>query len=309
MDLTLFLVAGLVFCAGVGLAVFGATDLAVQRGELLRRLGLRRQADGATAAQAEPLVLEDPRGKSLLHLLRPGEERDLSRVRRRLRRAGYRGSSAVRLYYTYKWAIAIGGVLAASLVLPRVFAGAGMAITISVYVLAFLASVFAVDAWIERRIAWRKGQIEDGLPEVLDLLLVCLEAGHGLDQAFVRVSRETRRSNPTLAEELSVMVAELAAGRPRAETLNALADRTGVPGVISLATVIKQAERFGVSIADTLRVYAKEMRDRRFVKAEERANLMPVKLAITMVLLTIYPLLVIVVGPAFIQILRTLVNV
>ncbi len=303
-DMILFVIAGLAFCAGVGLTVFGATDLAAQRGELLRRLGVSSHA--GVAASAAPLILEDPRGRTLERLLRPGEEKELSRARRRLRRAGYRGSSTVRLYYTYKWAIATVGVVAASLMLPGLLAGIGNLIAIPAYVLALLASMFAVDLWIDRRIAWRKSQIENGLPEALDLLLVCLEAGHGLDQAFLRVSREMKRSNATLAEELSVLVAELAVGKARADALNDLADRSAVPGIVSLATVIKQADRFGVSIADTLRLYAREMRARRFVKAEERANLMPVKLAVTMVLLTIYPLLMIIVGPAFIQLMRML---
>jgi tight adherence protein C len=304
-DLVLLLVTGLVFCSGVGLAVFGASALVVQRGELQRRLGLSGHPDEAVVPAA-PLVREDPLEKSLQRLLRPGEEQDLSRARAKLRRAGYRGGAAVRLYYIYKWTIAVAGVMAVSLLLPGLLAGVRATISIPIYVLGYLASLFAVDFWIDRRIAWRKEQIENGLPELLDLLLVCLEAGHSLDQGFARVSRETYRSNPTLSEELSVLVAELAAGRPRAEALNALVDRTNVPGIISLTAVIKQADRFGVSIADTLRTYAKEMRDRRFVKAEERANLMPVKLAITMVMLTIYPLLMIVVGPAFIQILRTI---
>lgn len=304
-DLVLLLVTGLVFCGGVGLAVFGASALIAQRGELQRRLGLSGHP-GDAVAPAATLVLEDPLGKSLQRLLRPGEEQDLSRTRAKLRRAGYRGGSAVRLYYIYKWTIAVAGVMAVSLLLPGLLASVRATISIPIYVLGYLASVFAVDFWIDRRIAWRKERIENGLPELLDLLLVCLEAGHSLDQAFARVSRETYRSNPTLSEELSVLVAELAAGRPRAEALNALVDRTNVPGIVSLTAVIRQADRFGVSISDTLRTYAKEMRDRRFVKAEERANLMPVKLAITMVMLTIYPLLMIVVGPAFIQILRTI---
>lgn len=304
IDWILLAVAGAALYAGVGLTIFGATDMVAQRGELMRRLGVHSRFKPTPTSAS--LVLQDPRGKSLERLLRPGEEKDLSRASRRLRRAGYRGAADVRLYYTYKWTIATAGVLVASLVLPGLLARVGNIIAIPIYVLTFLTSLSVVDVWISRRTAWRKEQIENGLPEALDLLLVCLEAGHGLDQAFMRVSREIKRSNATLAEELSVMVAELAAGRPRADALNGLADRAGVPGIISLATVIKQADKFGVSIADTLRGYAREMRDRRFVKAEERANLMPVKLAITMVLLTMYPLLAIIVGPAFIQILRAL---
>jgi tight adherence protein C len=299
-------IVGIMLCAGLGLLAYGVADMLAQRRQLLLRLGGRVPTADAATAHPEPLLMEDPHASALSRFLRPGEESNLSRMRRRLRRAGYRGASAVRLYYTYKWTIAFGGVLLASLFIPRLLVNAGQWLSIAAFVLVFLVCLFAADLWVDRRIAWRRNQIDLGLPDALDLLLVCLEAGHGLDQAFVRVAREIGPSNPTLSEELSLFVAELAVGKPRAEALSDLADRCGVSGVVSLTTVIKQADKFGVSIADTLRVYAREMRDRRFVKAEERANMMPVKLAITLVLLTIYPLLLIVIGPAFIKVVRAL---
>lgn len=305
MDTISFLITGLALCTGVGLLAYGMGDLITQRRALLRRLGVDHKADDVLRAPP-PLVLEDPRQKSFERLIRPGDERDLSRTHLRLSQAGYRGRSAVRLYYTYKWTIAFVGVILSSLVLPRWLEGSSYMLSIPVFALAMILSLFVVDLWIDRRIVWRKTQIEYGLPEAFDLLLVCMEAGHGLDQAFLRVAHEMKRSNAVLAEELSIFVAELAVGKARAQALADLAKRTNVPSVTSLANVIRQADKFGVSIADTLRIYAKEMRDRRFIKAEERANMMPVKLAITTVLLTIYPLLLIIVGPAIILILRRL---
>jgi tight adherence protein C len=158
--------------------------------------------------------------------------------------------------------------------------------------------------WVERQIAYRKIAVERAFPDALDLLLVCLEAGHGLDQAIARVSQELSSSAPVLASELKTAVHQLRAGRDREQVLTDFAWRTGVPDVNSFVTVLRQADQFGVSIAETLRIYAGEMRNKRFMRAEEKANMMPVKLALGAIMFTVPPTIIVLIGPSIIMIMR-----
>jgi tight adherence protein C len=146
--------------------------------------------------------------------------------------------------------------------------------------------------------------IERSFPDALDLILVCIEAGHGLDQALNRVATEMKKSAPVLSAEVALIVAELRAGKVRDKVLSDFAERIGLQDVNAFVTVMKQAQQFGVSIADTLRVYSKEMRNKRFMRAEEKANMMPIQLALGAIAFTIPPVIVILIGPSVVLILR-----
>jgi tight adherence protein C len=210
----------------------------------------------------------------------------------------------MRIYFAAKWAIAIGGFLLGAIVFAAFMDPTQPLYPMISVVVVVALSFFATDMWIERQITYRRMAVEKSFPDALDLLLVCIEAGHGLDQALNRVAAETATSAPVLSTELTLTVQQLRAGRDRGTVLQDFSERTGVQDVKAFVTVMRQADQFGVSIADTLRVYSTEMRNKRFMRAEEKANMMPVKLALGAILFTVPPTIIVLVGPSIIMIVR-----
>lgn len=162
------------------------------------------------------------------------------------------------------------------------------------------------DALLARMVRRRQDTIRRGLPEAADFLVVCVEAGQSLDSAFVRVAREMRLSCPELAREMHWVTLEFRAGRPRAEALDNLSARTGVEDVETLASMLNQADRFGTSTSDALRVYADMLRVKRRQEAQETAAKIPVKLLFPLIFFIFPSLVVVLAGPAMIQIFRVL---
>ncbi|HHS94192.1 MAG TPA: type II secretion system F family protein, partial [Rhodobacterales bacterium] len=160
--------------------------------------------------------------------------------------------------------------------------------------------------WITRRLEARKEEIVNGFPDALDMMLVCVEAGQSLDQSIIRVSKEIRAGFPALAEEFEIVSYEMKAGKERVEVLRDMGERAGVPDVASFVTVLIQSTTFGTSIADSLRVYAGEMRDKRVMRAEEKANKLPTKMTLATMMLTVPPLLIILIGPSVYGVYTTL---
>jgi tight adherence protein C len=152
--------------------------------------------------------------------------------------------------------------------------------------------------WIKLRISNRKNSIQRGLPDALDLMVVCVEAGTGLDAALNRTAEEMKKTNSALAEELSLVNLEIRAGKQKQEALKNLAWRTGLEDVSNLTTLLIQTERFGTSIAQALRVHSDFMRTKRFQRAEELAQKMPVKLLFPLVLFILPMFFLITLGPA-----------
>ncbi len=150
--------------------------------------------------------------------------------------------------------------------------------------------------------------MQEGLPEALDLLVVCVESGNGLDAAINRVGEEMKLSNPVVSEEFKLLSLETRAGKPRADALRSLSERTDLDEVSSLVTLVIQTERFGTSIGQALRVHADSMRTKRYQKAEEIAQKMPVKLIFPLFLFIFPAILIVVLGPAVISIFRTLIQ-
>ena len=173
--------------------------------------------------------------------------------------------------------------------------------------IGYLAPVY----WITKRTQQRQQEITNGFPDALDLMLVCVEAGQSLDQAILRVSSDSEAAHPSLAEEFAIVGAEMRAGKERNAVLRGsrARDRAGVSDVSSFVTVLVQSAAFGTSIAQALRVYAAEMRDKRLMRAEEKANLLPTKLTLGTMAFTVPPLLLILIGPSIIEILRALTGV
>jgi len=152
----------------------------------------------------------------------------------------------------------------------------------------------------------RQEAITDALPDALDLLTVCVEAGLGINSAFLRIAEEFRLSSPTLSEEFDVVNREMVAGKPRMEALRALADRTGVEDVKSLVAMLIQTERLGTSLAQSLRVHSDSLRVRRRQRAEEAAAKTTIKLVFPLVFLLFPALFIVILGPGVLQILHVL---
>jgi tight adherence protein C len=162
--------------------------------------------------------------------------------------------------------------------------------------------------WVTRRQKARQEEITNGFPDALDMMLVCVEAGQSLDQSILRVAKEIRAGYPALADEYLQVSQEMKAGKDRISVLRDMSERAGVQDVASFVTVLIQSASFGTSIADALRVYASEMRDKRVMRAEEKANTLPTKMTLATMMFTVPPLLVILVGPSIYNIYLTLSN-
>lgn len=157
---------------------------------------------------------------------------------------------------------------------------------------------FAPKRWVNQRVAARTAEIQNGFPDALDMLLVCVEAGQSLDQGIIRVSKELATSYPALSEEFETVAHEIKAGLDKPSVLRAFGERTGVNDVMSFVTVMIQSQQFGTSIAEALRLYAADMRDKRIMRAEEAANKIPTKMTLGTMMFTVPPLLIILVGPS-----------
>jgi tight adherence protein C len=154
----------------------------------------------------------------------------------------------------------------------------------------------------------RQKEMQKALPDALDLLVVCVEAGLALNQALVRVSEETERLSPVLAEQLALVNLEIRAGTPRDDALRNFGERTGLDDIKSLVAMLIQTDRFGTSIAQALRVQADTLRTKRRQRAEEAAAKTTIKLVFPLVLFIFPAMFVVILGPALIQILETLQN-
>ncbi|HJR59037.1 MAG TPA: type II secretion system F family protein [Vicinamibacterales bacterium] len=239
----------------------------------------------------------DPRLRRLPGFL-PKSPKDMTRLRRRLGRAGYHSPTAVVVYG------------AATLLTPVLF-GLTALFLFGTGIGGLLGIAFAViigymlpGIVLARQIDNRKLQIANGLPDALDLLIVCVEAGCGLDQAIVKVTDELQLTYPALAEELRMVTTEVRAGKPRLEAFKNFAERTKVDDVRSLVALLIQTDKFGTSIAQALRTHAETSRTKRRQRAEERAAKVGVKLVFPLVLFLFPALYVVILGPAVIQFLR-----
>ena len=236
----------------------------------------------------------------------PAEGWENSPIRLRFLHAGYRGDGPVMLYFGAKTVLALlFPILAYFYVL---LGGTNHSTT---GMLAQLLGAGAVGYYLPnvvlaRLVFVRQREIFESFPDAADLLMVCVEAGLGLDAALVKVTEEMRLKSEALAEELHLLNLELRAGSSRDKALRNLAQRTGVEEVSSFATMLIQADRFGTSIGDSLRVFSDMLRTKRRMRAEEMAAKIPLKLLFPMVLCIFPALLLVLLGPAFIQIYRIL---
>lgn len=232
--------------------------------------------------------------------LMPKSEPEQNKLRLKLTHAGFRQESAVPIFIGLKFlSLLAGGVLGAAIFMPTI----GLRLDIVKWVAIFAGiGLFLPDLILWWLVKKRQEQIFLTLPDVLDLLVVCVESGLGLDAAMRRVVEEMKPVAPAICEELAVCNFQMQVGRPRRDVLHDLGVRTGVDDVRSLAAILIQAERFGSSVAQALRVQSDAMRVRRRQLAEERAQKTAVKLIFPLVLFIFPGVFVVLVGPAAIQI-------
>jgi len=247
------------------------------------------------------LSLFHPRKGAMEQMVRPFQNvlprstQEVSVVQKRLIRAGFRKDSAVNMFYGVKVLVPL------SLSLLVTLTGVYTWGPFFVYALAAGLGFLLPDFWLGNRIANRQLRIRLGLPEALDLMVICSEAGLSLDQALLKVSQELRFSQPEIADEFGLLMLEQKAGRPRDEALKGLADRTDIDSLRALVNTLIQADTFGTSIAKTLRVYSDSMRTRRRQQAEERAAKTTVKLVFPLVFFIFPSFFVVALGPAMIS--------
>jgi len=223
-----------------------------------------------------------------------------SRVQKLMIRAGYRSPEAL---------LAMRGVRVLFPILTlgaMYFSGAYRFNIILVPIVALGLGILLPDMWLSWRVSSRQHQLRKALPDALDLLVICVEAGLGLDQALLRVSQDMRISHDVLSEELQLVNMQMRVGKSRLDSLRELADRTGLPDIKALVAMLIQTERFGTSIAQSLRVFSDDMRLKRRQRAEEMSAKTSVKMVPPLVFFIFPALMVVILGPAVITMMRTL---
>ena len=239
-------------------------------------------------------------------LFKPKSDDDIIHMRKSLIRAGYRKRNSFVIFYGVKSCLGI--------LLPVCFSGLKFMVIstmtsanfILLVIVLALFGFYLPNIWLKQMIDTRQRKILEGLPDALDLMIVCVEAGMGLDSAISRAAREIKLSNKEVGEELNLVTLELRAGKLRSDALRNLARRTGLEEINSLVSLLVQTDKFGTSVAQALRVHSDSMRDKRFQRADELAAKLPVKLLFPMILFIFPAIFVVLVGPAAIRIIRNL---
>ena len=309
MDYTLYIIVALVFVS-VLILVIAMSRLLSQREVFVEE----RLKEMSAAGEPKDLrLMVGPRKDSVLEKIlgrfsrlvpqtfRPAD------VRSMLVQAGFRRPGAVPAYVGAKLVLAV--LVPVILLSPGVILGRGSGGFVFLAAALVLLGWFVPNMWVARRISQRKTEITHALPDALDLMVVCVEAGLGLNAAILRVGQETRLTSPALSSELRLVNQEILAGKPRAEALRNLAERTGVDDMKSLVAMLVQTDKLGTSIAASLRIQADSLRTKRRHRAEEAARKVAVKLVFPLVLFIFPELLVVLIGPGMIGLFRALSKV
>jgi tight adherence protein C len=276
----------------------------------------RRRADGASAAgesEAAPAGMVDQVKAQLQDLLewfarmnQPTNVEEIRATRLRLINAGFRSGKAPVFYNGAKISLAIVIVCLLAMIPAKLLGFPSVSLLTFYYVLAAACGYYVPALWLRKAIANRKDALQRAIPDALDLMVVCVEAGLGLDQAIGRVGEEVKRAHPELSDELNILALELRTGMSRQEALRNLAHRTDLEEVSNLVAMLVQTDRFGTSIGQALRVHADAMRTNRRLKAEELAAKLPVKLLLPLIFFIFPTIFIVVIGPACLKIVQVL---
>lgn len=293
--LVVIVVGATIFVFGLGVSIIVSAVTSPVR----RRLGLLNEKENNHGRFTLKIVTA--MGPVAAFVL-PKEELERNKVQRDLFRAGIRSPQALQVFYGIKTLLAI--------VCPIVVMfGARFfpdLTTQSVVMYAMIGAgvgLMAPNFILSRKLESRMRQLRNGFPDALDLLVVCVESGLGLGPALQRVADELIVSHPELSLELATVNAEMRAGVPREQALRNVADRTGLEDIRGLVGLLVQSMRFGTSVADALRVYSDEFRDRRMQAAEEQAAKMSTKLIFPLVIFMFPVFFIVAIGPAVLRII------
>ena len=273
---------------------FGAAAYAPSSvlGTRLRALGWQKAEARAKAPLKERLEQAlDPLSKAL-----PLSPSEVSRTRAWLIQAGYRDPRHLTMYVGSRVLLALVGLALVATINPDIV------LMVSAAAFGFFLPRFV----LKRMIRDRQQRIRLGLPDALDLTVICVEAGLALDQAMMRVGEDLHHAHPELSDEFHMVNLEMRAGKPRPEALRNLAARTGVDDIRALVATLVQTDRFGTSVAQALRVHSDSLRTERRQRAEEQAAKTTIKMVIPLVLFVLPSIIFVTLGPAVIQLLRML---
>jgi tight adherence protein C len=230
-----------------------------------------------------------------------------SNLRIRLQQAGIMGTNAVRNYFLIRTLLAVAAPAIFLFILPSLGADMPVKKIMIITVGLGLAGLYLPGIWVSSKVDTRHRMIMEAFPDALDMMVVCVEAGLGLDAAFTRVGTQIAPAHPLLAGELGLVALELRAGKSREDALRNFAKRVGLREISSFVTLLLQSDALGTSVARTLRVHAEEMRASRMLRAEEMAHKLPVKLTIPLVTCILPAMMAVVLLPGMISIIRDVI--
>lgn len=294
----------LMIALGVTLVLFTLTGGQKKGSDPMDRLRRTGQHEGERSQRRLSKHIEETELQKQIakfqNFLEPAGDKEKTSAKLEMIQAGYYGKSAVRDFHAAKFILALIGLmmgLAYTFLRSSDTPPSTMMMALPV-MLPTLIGYYIPVYWVNKRRAERQDQIARGFPDALDMLLICTEAGQSMDQAISRVGRELHAGYPALAEELETVAHETKAGKDRLEVLRDMGERCGNADIRSFVTVLIQSATYGTSTAEALRVYAAEMRDKRVMLAEEKANVLPTKLTLGTMMFTVPPLLIILIGPS-----------
>lgn len=298
---------------GVFATVYGLTTAVAGPSARQRRIRAIATPASRRKSRGDVLRLDDNDPKGILRAIVPRTQKERSDIAKRLRRGGLHRKNAVLLFFGARtlFAAALPLLFLALVYLPdqaplpqavRLFLG-GLTLGQTILTVSglILVGFFLPSFWLMQRISDRRRAIEHALPNALDLLVVAQEAGLGFDAAMTRVAHEIGPVAPHIAHEFTILQLEIQAGKDRAQAFVDLSDRTGVAEVAAFANVVVQSMQFGTSVSEALTGYAREMRLTRELKAQERANKLPVKMSAVLAGLMMPVLLMICLTPILIR--------
>lgn len=282
-----------VFVAGISVIVFGVTN------PVRRKLSFL--GEGTEEEESGWLKVTTAIGPLAVFAL-PKEDLERHKTQQDLYRAGFRTPQALQTFYALKAVLTI--LLAGAVLVGAQFTAEVTTNELLLYVASAAAIGLLLPNYVlSKKLAARMRLLRNGFPDALDLLVVCVESGLGLGPAIQRVADELNVSHPELSIELAMVNAEMRAGMQREEALRNLADRTGLPDIRGLVGLLVQSMRFGTSVADALRIYSEEFRDKRMQAAEEQAAKIGTRMIFPLVLCMFPVFFVVAVGPAALRII------
>lgn len=294
----------LIVLGGLGLVLILAAlpTMLKKKVEPFSKLKLQNSAIIAAKTPTDTLRRGEKNDKlqKFANFLEPQNAEDMSTARMKMLRAGYRGKNSVRTFHFAQFAMGIG-FLVLGMIYAMILSSQGDVSTQKMIMCTIgpgAVGYYLPQYWVQRRAQSRQNEIISGFPDALDMMLVCVEAGQSLDQSIIRVAKESAAGYPALGEEFEMVAHEVKAGKERVMVLKDMSDRIGISDVSSFVTTLVQSATFGTSVAEALRVYSAEMRDKRVMRAEEKANKLPTKLTLGTMLFTLPPLLIILIGPS-----------